>query len=1251
MADSADSSPLARSLAQALGPGVLCGEDLKGQLRQAAELADKALDQAAAASPEAVEAALARAGIAVLAGDTGLALRLCQRFQAEAAGDARRHLQRATLAHLATIGHYNTLPDHAAAGTDELSARWPGTAYLQQELPQWQACLQAVDDDTQRNAAKLLHETVAGLPTLRYLALSGRYTPAPPGQRDTLAAMLTQAADRLLGLQQAVPSQACLGLAAADLAWRAGDSPTARTRLETIEGLCDQAGDVAGLALCAMTRGDWHAAPASSPLAMNLLLMEGSSEGSDLAWTCEAVEGSRDGLDVAAAQIHYERARALFLQQSMPRGLAALRLRAAWLAAVQQQANVAVDRAEAAASEFASCGDSANHHLSRMHAALYRVATAERLEDASACTAAGHWGASDGSFSQALGMGLLCNRVARDWLLRRGDAERALAVYRLAEALFAALGARSNQAQSLIDQGRCAKTVGEQRMALTLFEQALDLMAATSREPSLLAAALRPRLSIRSMMLSTSTYQLHQARRDADGMERSAARLAALRPDTLPPSMEDLLTGRADFEHAVLGEMSRDVVVQASVLVPLYRATDAREAGQADTAATLFAQALAAAGSAGNQRNFLEATVFAQQRQVAPAIAAFERYLAQSGADSGLSGQLTAMMRAHGGTQGEVEARRQRQRSAEQRLGFMVVNRAWPQARQALDALRSEAGRDWWQSSYHPWEDLRLVAEIEEAEGHYDAALASYSQAIDLLEARRSALRRDDLKLAIAGERGAQDLYFMASRAALRAGRLESAFDYMQGGRARALLDLMAGVHAAEAARNVAADDLVGQWQQAQAELALQRGLLAQARTVNAPEPARVAGLTERVEVGEARLNQIEQSLARSHPGVAELLGRGARRPTLAECCSALPTDALLLEWAFLGDDLLAWALTRDGMVTHRVQAVDALVFSRQLWMFATACAHRRDVDTLDRPITEVLLAPFADWLRRYRRVVLVPYGAAHRLPFAALSFDGQPLGLTHALSVLPSTSLLGQLALDQPLAAGASTPMLAVGNPEGDLPGAEVEAAAVAGLYGQRALLRDQATSAALLARLPGTRVLHLALHGQLDEAAPLASALRLAGGDQLSVHRLLGLHLSADLVVLSACDSGRGETTGGDDVVGLTRGLLAAGARAAVVSLWPVDDLSTAVFMHRFHLGLMAGLVPAEALRQAAVTLQSLDAAGRECCFADLVTKVAISTQTAPSGQAAMASVQRRIGQGRQAVVDDPRHPYYWAAFVLVG
>jgi CHAT domain-containing protein len=96
--------------------------------------------------------------------------------------------------------------------------------------------------------------------------------------------------------------------------------------------------------------------------------------------------------------------------------------------------------------------------------------------------------------------------------------------------------------------------------------------------------------------------------------------------------------------------------------------------------------------------------------------------------------------------------------------------------------------------------------------------------------------------------------------------------------------------------------------------------------------------------------------------------------------------------------------------------------------------------------------------------------------------------------------------------------------------------------------------------------RVIHLATRGILDEKAPLLSSVLLAHGEQLNVYELMGLHLNADLVVLSACSTARGQITDGDDVIGLTRGLLAAGAKAVLVSLWPVSDLATTLFMGEF-------------------------------------------------------------------------------------
>src|SRR4051812_1111055 len=95
--------------------------------------------------------------------------------------------------------------------------------------------------------------------------------------------------------------------------------------------------------------------------------------------------------------------------------------------------------------------------------------------------------------------------------------------------------------------------------------------------------------------------------------------------------------------------------------------------------------------------------------------------------------------------------------------------------------------------------------------------------------------------------------------------------------------------------------------------------------------------------------------------------------------------------------------------------------------------------------------------------------------------------------------------------------------------------------------------------------------------------SAVLLANGSALTVYELMGLHIDADLVVLSACRTGQGETTRGDDVLGLTRALLATGARAVVVSLWPVDDLAASILMGEFYRQLRDGKSPAMALAAA--------------------------------------------------------------------
>jgi CHAT domain-containing protein len=218
-------------------------------------------------------------------------------------------------------------------------------------------------------------------------------------------------------------------------------------------------------------------------------------------------------------------------------------------------------------------------------------------------------------------------------------------------------------------------------------------------------------------------------------------------------------------------------------------------------------------------------------------------------------------------------------------------------------------------------------------------------------------------------------------------------------------------------------------------------------------------------------------------------------------------------------------------------------------------------------------------------------------------------------------------------------------------LSAAAIEAAFVSSQFPRgRELLGDEATKTAVLQRLSDYPVLHFATHGYLSEEAPLLSSILLAHGESLSLYELMGLQLDADLVVLSACDTARGERTGGDDVVGLTRGLLGAGAGAAVVSLWPVNDASTSLLMGHFYRHLRAGDTPVIALQAAQKYLRSLvpDEITVELDLLKAVLEDAGASETSLEPLNEFRDARYR---GASTAPQDYSHPFYWAPFILVG
>ncbi|OLP18686.1 hypothetical protein BST81_09185 [Leptolyngbya sp. 'hensonii'] len=255
----------------------------------------------------------------------------------------------------------------------------------------------------------------------------------------------------------------------------------------------------------------------------------------------------------------------------------------------------------------------------------------------------------------------------------------------------------------------------------------------------------------------------------------------------------------------------------------------------------------------------------------------------------------------------------------------------------------------------------------------------------------------------------------------------------------------------------------------------------------------------------------------------------------------------------------------------------------------------------------KLLIAPIADLLPKdpNERVIFVPQGRMFLLPFAALQDEqGKYLIEKHTIAVSPSIQVL-QLTHKQRQFSTKTGNVLLVGNPKmpsviykpgdppGDLlplPGAEQEAKAIAKLLNVPALIGAQATKVAVLKQMPQARIIHLATHGLLDDlggvgvpgAIALAPSSSAPNDGLLTANELLDLKLKAELVVLSACDTGKGKITG-DGVIGLSRSLITAGVPSVIVSLWKVPDAPTAELMTDFYRYLNQGRDKATALRQA--------------------------------------------------------------------
>jgi CHAT domain-containing protein len=398
-------------------------------------------------------------------------------------------------------------------------------------------------------------------------------------------------------------------------------------------------------------------------------------------------------------------------------------------------------------------------------------------------------------------------------------------------------------------------------------------------------------------------------------------------------------------------------------------------------------------------------------------------------------------------------------------------------------------------------------------------------------------------------------------------------------------------------------------------------------------QPDKVQNLTALLAQTKAEyLAQVQAFLARYPQYKSQFVDQQTVDPKLlAKFADRLPAGTMAVQYFSSPDALYIFVVAPGGRFQVKSQAVSqaelyALIrqyreyvergaSQRLPWADDGSEGYRRDVaplKQLTQKLAAHLLGPIEAELTTSRNLVLIPNDLLLYLPIHALTRaqpDGSAhfLAETHAISTLTQLELVDLLSPAQPV---ANAPLLALANPDGTLPGASREVRAVQRVRpAVTALEGPQATKAQFLSLVAQFPDLHLATHGILDLERPERSYLLMAGseetGQRLGIAEIAGLSLRNGLAILSACETAVGEQVPGAALITLAAAFSQAGAQTIVASLWKVNDAATRDFMVAFH--------------------RALPTTGRAAAFQQAQLTVSGNPQTA--------------------------HPYYWAAFILIG
>jgi len=546
------------------------------------------------------------------------------------------------------------------------------------------------------------------------------------------------------------------------------------------------------------------------------------------------------------------------------------------------------------------------------------------------------------------------------------------------------------------------------------------------------------------------------------------------------------------------------------------------------------------------------------------------------------------------------------------------------------------------------WRAYDGLGRMAENQKDDQKAFEHYAEAIKIIESMRAKFADPSLKTLFMKDKSR--VYERMIQLLYKMQRTPEALHYLERARARVTLDMLA--EKTLSSKNKEENELLNQEQALRKRI---EEISTEQEKISFEGPQQPEEAISEAQKSEKPISEVER-LQSQHRAIlerieklnSELASLVSINPLKAsEIQELLDGDTILIEYLIGTESRFIFLVTNEKVLALPLE-VDPKSLFQKIREFRVRAVEGITPDRLlskvyERPLLdlyEILIQPVEKEIFGKRNLIIVPHGMLHYLPFQALlSKERRYLIETFSISYLPSATVLKYARGKN---NGNHKDLFAAGNPVTGLtplPAAELEVKEVSAIFEKKLVLTgQQATKTSVKSQGPRYDLMLLSTHGEMIESNPLKSNLRFTPSEKddgrLTVNEIFDMEIKANLVTLSACETAlvKGETGDfpqGDDLVGLSRAFIHAGAPSVVASLWKVSDDSTVQLMRTFYENIRS-MPKAEALRKAQLELM----------------RSTVRFTVTRAGGGMIQSTQK----GSEEAIECS-HPFFWAPFILLG